>query len=207
MQNKDIKEVVSSYYTKKHNEHGNSHWGVDWNSTESQEHRFLQLSKILPLDAEFSLMDYGCGYGALWPYLKNRGYQISKFTGFDISTEMATSAKNLYGADKKTDWVSEMTNINFDFLIASGVFNVKLDSENADWHQYIIETINEFNNIVSKGFSFNILTSYSDEEYRKDYLYYADPLLFFDYCKKHFSKNVALLHDYDLHEFTILVRK
>jgi len=38
-------------------------------------------------------------------------------------------------------------------------------------------------------------------------LYYADPGFFFDYCKTHFAKNVALLHDYGLYDFTILVRK
>jgi len=38
-------------------------------------------------------------------------------------------------------------------------------------------------------------------------LYYADPCFIFDYCKRNFSRNVALLHDYELYEFTIIVRK
>jgi len=58
-----------------------------------------------------------------------------------------------------------------------------------------------------KGFAFNMLTKYSDREYMKEYLYYADPLFIFDYCKRNFSKKVALIHDYELYEFTILVRK
>lgn len=29
----------------------------------------------------------------------------------------------------------------------------------------------------------------------------------FDLCKRRYSKNVALLHDYGLYEFTILIRK
>ena len=33
-------------------------------------------------------------------------------------------------------------------------------------------------------------------------LYYADPRAFFDLCKRHYSKQVALLHDYGLYEFT-----
>ena len=41
----------------------------------------------------------------------------------------------------------------------------------------------------------------------KDYLYYGDPLFYFDYSKRHFSRNVALLHDYDLYEFTLLIKK
>jgi hypothetical protein len=29
----------------------------------------------------------------------------------------------------------------------------------------------------------------------------------FDLCKRRYSRNVALLHDYEIYEFTILVRK
>jgi hypothetical protein len=61
--------------------------------------------------------------------------------------------------------------------------------------------------ISTRGFSFNVLTSYSDEDKKRDYLYYADPLFLFDYCKRHFSRKVALLHDYPIYEFSILVRK
>ena len=38
-------------------------------------------------------------------------------------------------------------------------------------------------------------------------LYYADPCALFDYCKRSFSRNVALLHDYEIYDFTLLVRK
>jgi hypothetical protein len=38
-------------------------------------------------------------------------------------------------------------------------------------------------------------------------LYYADPARLFDHCKTRFARNVTLLHDYGLYEFTMLVRK
>jgi len=38
-------------------------------------------------------------------------------------------------------------------------------------------------------------------------LHYADPCVLFDRCKRRHSPRVALLHDYGLWEFTILVRK
>ena len=57
-----------------------------------------------------------------------------------------------------------------------------------------------------RGFAFNLLTSYSDVDRRRPDLYYADPLAYFDHCKRTFSRNVALLHDYGEWEFTILVR-
>jgi hypothetical protein len=57
------------------------------------------------------------------------------------------------------------------------------------------------------GFAFNCLTSYSDSDKLRDHLYYANPNELFDFCKRQYSRNIALLHDYDLYEFTILVRK
>ncbi|HAW53355.1 MAG TPA: SAM-dependent methyltransferase, partial [Flavobacteriales bacterium] len=47
----------------------------------------------------------------------------------------------------------------------------------------------------------------SDPDRKRPDLYYGDPCFFFDYCKRNFSRNVALLHDYNLYDFTILVRK
>ena len=41
----------------------------------------------------------------------------------------------------------------------------------------------------------------------RGHLYYADPASVFDLCMRRYSRHVALLHDYGLYEFTILVRK
>jgi SAM-dependent methyltransferase len=207
MVNKKIESQISDYYTKKLEEHGNSHWGVDWNSIESQELRFEQLSKVLPIKDDFSVIDYGCGYGALFPYLQLKGFGISSFTGFDISNAMIDSAKESYKENKNARWVTSSENIKADYVLASGIFNVRLKNSDAEWKQYIIDTLNQFDSMTSKGFAFNVLTGYSDKEYQRDYLYYADPLYFFDYCKRNFALNVALLHDYNLYEFTLIIKK
>ena len=69
------------------------------------------------------------------------------------------------------------------------------------------DSLGVLNETSTRGFSFNCLTSYSDSEKMRDDLFYANPCTIFDYCKRNFSKQVALLHDYGLYEFTILVRK
>jgi hypothetical protein len=56
------------------------------------------------------------------------------------------------------------------------------------------------------GMAFNMLTAYADRERMRTDLYYADPHKYFDLCRERYSRNVALLHDYDLYEFTIGVR-
>ncbi len=73
--------------------------------------------------------------------------------------------------------------------------------------KYVLETLDDLHRLSLKGFAFNALTSYSDPEHIRDDLFYADPSWLFDHCKRSYSGQVALLHDYGLYEFTILVRK
>lgn len=202
----DIISKINQYYTNKIKEHGTNNLGVDWNSKESQFLRFEQLSKVIFMEENISVLDFGCGYGAYIEYLQN---YLKKFEylGFDISDEMIDNAKKNYLLEN-VFFTTKKENLKpCDYVIASGIFNVKLDVPITEWEEYIKKTLNELNSLSIKGFSFNLLTSYSDKEFMKDYLYYGNPCFYFDYCKNNFSNNVALLHDYNLYEFTILVKK
>lgn len=202
-----LEQKVADYYTKKFQSFGAEPRGVDWNSIDSQIVRFNQLCKVIRDKRDFSVLDYGCGYGALVNYL-NHHYSSFQYIGFDIAAEIIDYAKQAYKESKNIKFFFDKGNIHAcDYVIASGIFNVKLDTSDNEWEKYIINTLVEINQLAIKGFSFNILTIYSDKEYMRSDLYYADPLFFFDFCKKNFSKNVALLHDYDLYEFTIIVRR
>ena len=87
------------------------------------------------------------------------------------------------------------------------MFNVKLHAGHDAWTRYVVDILHRLDAVSAIGFAFNMLTSYSDQDLMRPDLYYGDPCFFFDYCKRQFSRNVALLHDYGLYEFTILVRK
>jgi len=206
---KDTNQIIKDstvYYEEKFKKYGSTPQGVDWNSKESQELRFKQLLKVLNKDRYFAILDYGCGYGSLYEYMRNSFVDFS-FIGFDSSKVMIEQARKLH-ADPKTKWIYNVDNLKkVDFVVASGIFNVKLNYNDEEWQQYVLETLKHFDDLSTSGFSFNILTKYSDGDHMKDYLYYADPLVLFDYCKKIYSKYVALLHDYPLYEFTIIVKK
>jgi hypothetical protein len=94
-----------------------------------------------------------------------------------------------------------------DYGVASGIFNVRLGRSDEQWMAYLEATLDVLDRTSRHGFAFNCLTSYSDADKMRDYLFYADPCRLFDLCKRRYSRNVALLHDYGLYEFTILVRK
>jgi SAM-dependent methyltransferase len=200
-----LKEV-EAYYSDKIKNHGISAKGVDWNSATSQELRFDILLEVLPKIESFSLLDYGCGYGALLEYLEKR-YSSFDYLGFDISEEMLSRAKQYYSQKQSAKWQSALNEELFDYTIASGIFNVKQNQKDATWKEYVNDIIIDLSKKSKKGFAFNMLTSYSDKEYMKEYLFYGDPTYYFDFCKKNFSKYVSLVHDYPLYEFTIIVKK
>jgi SAM-dependent methyltransferase len=203
MPSADIERRVADYYTGKLREHGPTHQGVDWNSAESQELRFEQFLRIVPGDAPVSVLDYGCGYGAFAEYLEAQGVELAAYTGYDVSDEMVATARERSRWAFTTDR-GELAPAGV--TVASGVFNVRVDTDEETWRDYTLETIGELAALSRRGLGFNMLTRYSDPERMTDRLYYGDPAFSFDWCKRNLSRQVALLHDYGLYEFTILVR-
>jgi len=201
------KNEVIKYFEGFISQFGDSPQGSDWNSNKAQIVRYEQLLKVCDLSMPFSIIDYGCGYGALADYLEKMGYQFDYY-GYDIVEKVIDVAnKHHTGKSNRTFTSIESDLPVCDYVVACGIFNYIPHKTVDSWTQYIVETFSQFNKLATKGFSSDFLTKYSDADRMEKHLYYADPLYFFDYCKTHFSKNVALLHDYHLYDFTILVRK
>ena len=206
MKDTDIAKEADRYYTEKFKEFEEGPLAADWNSVEAQQIRFAQLSKLLPQDKtqEFSLCDFGSGLGDYHTYL-SKDYPYLSYTGIDVSHEIIERARQIRKDGGEYICDSTIT-LQYDYIVASGIFNVCQEIQKDDWMKYILSTISLFSEHAEKGFAFNCLTKYSDPDRMQDYLYYADPLFLFDHCKKNVSRNVALLHDYDIYDFTIIVR-
>lgn len=205
-QPQDILAHVADYYSAKLAEHGQSARGVDWNGEESQHLRFAQLCKVID-PGPFSVNDIGCGYGAMVDFFA-RHYPAFTYHGYDVSADMVKAAQASHEAANHVQFhQGSKPSKAADYGVASGIFNVRLGTADEVWLRTIHETLDTMHETSTRGFSFNCLTSYSDADKMRDYLYYADPCALFDHCKRRYSKQVALLHDYGLYEFTILVRK
>jgi SAM-dependent methyltransferase len=198
---------VARYYSLKLAEHGPTPRGVDWNDEDSQKLRFAELAKLIDLPAGFSVNDLGCGYGALFSYLSTHFDNLT-YHGVDVAPDMIEAGKSRFSACRNAHFASgEIPLERSDFGFASGIFNVKLKCGDVDWRRYMEVTLDALDRTSARGFAFNCLTSYSDPERMRADLYYANPGALFDLCKVRYSRQVALLHDYGLYEFTILVRK
>ena len=198
---------VAEYYSQKLAQHGETAQGVDWNGEKSQVLRFEQLEKILDSPHDFSVNDLGCGYGAFYEFLYER-HEKFNYCGIDVADSMVKAAQRRYPDRQQSQFmVASEPPEPADYSVASGIFNVRLDRSEQEWSIYLNSTLDILDRASRLGFAFNCLTSYSDTEKKRDYLYYSDPCVIFDLCKRRYSRNVALLHDYGLYEFTILVRK
>ena len=202
-----LRGQARDYYETKLREHGPTPAGVDWNSLESQQLRFAQLAHLWRDDADASILDYGCGYGALADYLRGRGHR-GDYVGFDVSQAMAEAAHSRLRSLPACRATARRDDLApCDYAVASGVFNVKQDASDEAWRTYIWETVADLAALGTRGFAFNALTAYSDADRQRGDLFYGDPLEAFDRCKRTYSRFVTLLHDYPLYEFTIIVRR
>jgi|TARA_Y100000389_G_C17305106_1_gene434977 SAM-dependent methyltransferase len=209
MNYQQIIKSTADYFSTKIEKYKDNPLGVDWNSVSAQEIRQDQILKIIKTKKNFSLNDIGCGYGHLFKYMKKKKFSNFIYKGSDISPEMIKFAKI---KNKKSNiqlkLISSIDKITTtDYCVASGIFNMKQKEKTKVWQTYVLKSLSQINQKSLKGFSFNMLTSYSNKKFRRSDLYYGDPVFYFDFCKKNFSKNVTLLHDYGLYDFTILVRR
>lgn len=203
----DLLNEVAGYYTGKLAVHGETPRGVDWNGEEGQFLRFAQLERVLPEGGAFSLNDLGCGYGALLDFLGSRHPGLS-YAGIDVSAAMVEAARKRHAGRPGVRFVaSARPDAPADYGVASGIFNVRLGRGDEEWGQHVEATLDVLHATSTRGFAFNCLTAYSDPPRMRPDLYYADPCRLFDLCKRRYARDVALLHDYGLYEFTILVRK
>lgn len=201
-----ILDDVAAYYSDKFVMHGETPQGVDWNSEDGQFLRFEKLTRVIDQPV-FSLNDLGCGYGSFVQYL-DRHYCGFDYHGFDVSPEMVQAGGRRYAGRREISFhLASAPDMVADFGVASGIFNVRLNYDDQEWLSHIVSVLDTLDRTSRRGFSFNCLTSYSDKDRKRADLYYADPAILFDLCKRRYSRHIALLHDYDLYEFSILVRK
>lgn len=198
--------AVRDYYTRRLAEHGPTPRGVDWNGPESQQTRFRQLLRLCDAPGRLTLGDYGCGYGAMLEFARGGGF-AGEYRGYDIAPAMVDAARVRFTTDPAARFGTDESILDgCDVVVASGIFNVKLATPLPEWEGYVFGTIDRLAAVARRGFGFNALTSYSDADRMRPDLYYPDPCRLFDHCKRRHSRHVALLHDYGLYEFTILVR-
>jgi len=117
------KEYLISFYSKNLMLHGDRPEAVRWNPV-GQRIRYRVLLDSAPDLRGKKVLDYGCGKGDLYGYLKERGVDVD-YAGMDINPDLIALARRKYPeADFRVfDVEEEPLNEDFDIVFLCGVFN------------------------------------------------------------------------------------
>ena len=201
-----ILQNVGRYYAERLAEHGPSPRGVDWNGEESQRLRHAQFLRLINGNTSESFLDLGCGCGDFLNFLRSSGH-AGTYVGWDVAPEMIAAARAQHGEGRDRQWhVGAVPDVACDYAIASGVLNVKGEAGTAEWAVYVHEVIDVLARSGRRAFGFNMLSLSSDPEKRRPHLYYADPAAMMRHCLDRYGRHVAILQDYGLWEFTVMIR-
>ena len=195
---KETKLLVDEIYSRYIDNHNkNSIECVGW--LDGTENSLIRFQKIYEggIGNDDSILDVGCGVAHLHTYLKNQGWN-GKYLGVDPNKKAIDMIDEDINAMHGT--IEDLPDfMKYDWVIASGVFNLGLKEEHSLW------IIDNMISHANKGIIFNMLQApYEDPKYEA---YYPE------WIKRKLSKfdhrKIEIIEDYmgDDAEFTVYFYK
>jgi len=173
------------------------HEKVGWGSMNSQRLRFDVLFGFVELEG-VRVLDVGCGLGAMWAYMRERGIHC-QYTGWDILPDMIDTAARRY-PDVNFRCVNfldaEAAGETFDVVFLSGALNLPVDGQ----PEMIVRAVDRLYELSTTASAFNLLSSSAD--FIEPGEWYATPQRMLDICLKR-TRRVVLRHDYMSHDFSL----
>ncbi len=198
---------TKNYYENSFKRFGNNFKGMNWPSKKGQYTRFEELIKIGNLKNK-TIHDVGCGNGEFLKFLKKKKVNFKFFFGSDISKIIIDqSLKNFkYSKNCKFECLDILESKRvkkFDYVFASGIFNIKNNFKEKSWKKHTFSIIKKLFQISKKGCSFNLITPYTTFREKKIYYQSVDELIKF--LRKNVSKKIIINHSYNLWEYTVYI--
>lgn len=136
---------IKSAYTRRFKEKGAQAEGVFWASQSSQRARFEQVLSDMQAEfgsAGFSMADIGCGYGALFDYIRSKpAWRQIEYSGVDITTDMISYCQRENQPDRHRFSSGRRPKQPVDFAVFVGTFNLCHTDDYQLWEDYILRQL------------------------------------------------------------------
>lgn len=204
---------IADHYQQCFEKHGDTPKGLDWDNQENLDKRYEVMLELLPNgDRDFypTLLDFGCGYGGFFNYIKENHNNHISYTGIDINENTINKAKELYPeVDFKLKDINSKIDENnigiFDYVICNGVFTVRRGLTQDEMSKFLCDTLDKLWFRCDKGIAFNLMSTLVD--WKRDDLYHVSMDQICQYLVDNFSRNFIIRNDYGLYEYTIYLYK
>ncbi len=195
------KDQLLSFYNFHLKKFGDRPEALRW-TPQGQLKRYQMLADIAPAGDlnNATVLDYGCGTGDFYKFLKRRGINV-KYTGVDINENFIRLAKNKYSecTFKVMNADDDRFEGFYDYIFICGVFNLEVPGVDDDLKNALVTLFGHCN----KGLALNALSSHAP--IRDPELHATSPEEMVKFSIENLSPSIALRHDRIQHDFTLYV--
>ncbi len=205
----EVSKILHDHYRKTFIQHGSTSRGVDWGDKEwaavLRQNKMLDVVKHHSKD-RVSLLDVGCGYGALADVIKEKHPNIL-YTGVDVVEEMVMDAKTRHPLHQFI-WgdILEVDIGKYDYVVCNGILTQKVSASTLAMNRFAQRLIKRMFDVCNCGVAFNIMTTYVN--FQKENLYYRNPAELMAWCMSELTPHAKIDCAYDLwYEYTVYLYK
>jgi SAM-dependent methyltransferase len=195
------KEQLLSFYNFHLKKFGDRPEALRW-TPQGQLRRYHMLADIAPPSDlnNSSVLDYGCGTGDFYRFLKRRGINV-KYTGVDINENFIELAKKKYPECTFRVMCADDDELDrfYDYIFICGVFNLQVPGVEDDLKNALVTLFKHCN----KGLALNALSSHTPV--KDPELHFTSPEEMVKFSLENLSPAVVLRHDRIPNDFTLFV--
>lgn len=192
---------VRSQYQQAYEQHGHSLSALFIPKGRQQE-RFDSLCRMIP-EPGFSLLDFGCGFGDLAPYLLQR-FGSCDYTGADLVPEFIDECRRQHPA-QRFELIGDYQDLTepVDYVVAAGPFNLLYtDSKETHW-ELLQQILKHLFSLSRKALAVNFMSDQVDFE--QPGAYHQNPAALYAFASQQLSQRLLLDQSYMPYEFSLIV--
>lgn len=204
---------ITNYYKECLEKHGDNHLGLGWPNYEDTFVRHEIMLGLIKNNYECSILDFGCGLGDFYRYIKSQGVggKWFDYTGLDINPKHIEHCKQKHSRGYYDDFIcqdifeQDLKN-NYDYIVCNGVFTIKRNLSQEEMMFYMLDTLDKLWKKCNKGLAFNTMSTNVD--WKRDDLFHVDLGEMSWIIKDRYTSNFEVKHGYGgLYEQTYYLYK
>ena len=169
--------------------------------------RYSVVLDYLIANQEIKLLDYGCGLGYLYDFLRKRKIEID-YTGVDIVDDFISACQEKFPEKKNSFHIIKPNQKivgNYDIIFASGVFNLKSTIDKKTSLKKAYDRINELFELTNNLLICDFPTEYVDFVQSNAQHFNLRDLI--NFCVTKLSRRFVVRHDILPYEYTLILWK
>jgi SAM-dependent methyltransferase len=187
------RRALIARYEERLARHGRRPEALGWSRPALQVRRFAALSDPIVAAPTASVLDIGCGFADLYDFLMSRGWR-GRYAGVELVPGLVAEARASHPTVEihALDFPQSSVSLGqFDFVVASGIFNGRLAYE--DHERYVEDTLAAMFAHCRIAACADFLSTFAN--YQKPENWHADPGVLLR-CGRKLSRRLQLRHDY-----------